>query len=80
MIVAVRRESYVSGSGSISRLSPGSSDASSLVVGIAWKVAVPADAPEIYNDDPIGNGRTGYEDAALGFSSSNGNATRWVVI
>ncbi len=45
----------------------------SLVVGIAWKVAVPADAPEIYNDVPIGNGRTGYEDAALGSSGASGN-------
>ena len=44
-----------------------------IVVGIAWKEPISARMPDYYPDVPIGNGRTGYEDAALGSSGATGN-------
>ncbi len=42
-----------------------------LGVGIAWKTPVPSRAPDYYVDVPIGNGRTNYQDAALGFDDES---------
>jgi hypothetical protein len=42
-----------------------------LGVGIGWKTPVPSRTPDHYYDVPIGNGRTGYQDAALGFDDES---------